>query len=69
MLKKLDSTIVIALCTSAALMVFAFYQRYEASVTMPGFAFYVSCRDHLIIACVLRFNSSQDLSKQTTNVS
>jgi hypothetical protein len=42
MLKKLNSTIIIALCTSAALIAFAFDQRYEASVTVPAVAFYVA---------------------------
>ena len=42
MLKKLDSTIIVALCTSAALMAFAFDERYEASVTVPAVAFYVA---------------------------
>ncbi|HTF66200.1 MAG TPA: hypothetical protein VK638_26300 [Edaphobacter sp.] len=40
MLKKLNSTLIIALCTSAALIAFAFYERYEASGTVPAVAFY-----------------------------
>jgi uncharacterized membrane protein YqjE len=45
MTKKLNSTIIIAvaLCTSAALIAFAFDQRHEASViTVPTVAFYVA---------------------------
>ena len=42
MLKKLNSTIIIALCTSAALIAFAFDQRHEASVTVAAVAFYVA---------------------------
>lgn len=42
MLKKLDSTIIVALCTSAALIAFAFGERYETSVTVPAFAFYLA---------------------------
>ena len=46
MRKKLNSTtiiiIAIALCTSAALIAFAFSQRHEASVKVPAVAFYVA---------------------------
>jgi hypothetical protein len=44
--KKLTSTtiiiIAIALCTSAALIAFAFNQRHEASVPVPAVAFYAA---------------------------
>lgn len=40
MLKKLNAKIIIALCTSSALVAFAFDQRHEASVTVPAVAFY-----------------------------
>jgi len=46
MRKKLNSTaiiiVAIALCTSAALIAFAFNQRHEASFTVPAVAFYVA---------------------------
>jgi hypothetical protein len=49
MLKRLNSTIIIALCTSAALIAFAFYQRYEGPVTVPTGAFYIAAA----IICLL----------------
>ena len=42
MLTKLNSTIIIALCTSAALIAFAFDQRYERFVTVPQQTFYLA---------------------------
>ena len=42
MLKKLNATIIIALCTGAAVIAFAFYQRYTASVRVPEAAFYLA---------------------------
>jgi len=35
MFKKLNSNIIIALCTSGAMIAFAFYQRYVPSGTVP----------------------------------
>ena len=49
MLKKPNSTIIIALCTSAALIAFAFAKRSGASVTVPDVAFYVAAA----IICLL----------------
>jgi hypothetical protein len=49
--KKLNSTIIIiciALCTSAALIAFAFNQRHRGPVTVPAVAFYVSA----VIICL-----------------
>jgi hypothetical protein len=40
MLKRLNANIIIALCTSCAIIAFAFYERYEASGTVPAVAFY-----------------------------
>jgi hypothetical protein len=42
MFKKFNSTIIIALCTAAALVAFAFDQRYEASITIPEVGFYLA---------------------------
>ncbi len=42
MLKKLNSTIIIALCTSAALIAFAFGQRYGVFATVPTVAFFIA---------------------------
>jgi hypothetical protein len=42
MIKRLNANIIIALCTSCALIAFAFYQRHEASGTVPAVAFYVA---------------------------
>jgi hypothetical protein len=39
-LKELSSNIIIALCTSCAIIAFAFYQRHEASGSVPVVAFY-----------------------------
>ncbi len=49
MLKKRNSTIVIALCTAAALIAFAFYRRYEGPIPVPAEAFYVAAA----IICLL----------------
>ncbi len=49
MLKKSTVTIVIALCTSAALIAFAFDQRNDASITVPAVAFFVAAA----IMCLL----------------
>jgi hypothetical protein len=40
MLKKLNSNIIIALCTSCAIIAFAFYERHAASRSVPAVAFY-----------------------------
>jgi membrane protein YdbS with pleckstrin-like domain len=40
MLKRLNSKIIIALCTSSAIIAFAFYRRQEASVMVSAVAFY-----------------------------
>lgn len=64
MLKGLNSTIIIALCTSAALIAFAFDQRYRASVTMPDVAFYVAAAIICLLPVFLRPSSPQSLSKQ-----
>jgi hypothetical protein len=42
MLKKLNSNIIVALCTSCALIAFAFYERYDDSDTVPAVAFYIA---------------------------
>jgi hypothetical protein len=42
MFKKFNSTIIVALCTSAAIIAFAFDQRYKASVTISEVAFYLA---------------------------
>jgi len=40
MLKRLNVNIIIAFSTSCAMIAFAFYERYEASGTVPEVAFY-----------------------------
>ncbi|HEY6272050.1 MAG TPA: hypothetical protein VIX19_08660 [Terriglobales bacterium] len=40
MLKKLNANIILALCTSCALIAFAFYERYAASHIVPTVALY-----------------------------
>ena len=42
MLKKLNTNIILAFCTSCAMIAFAFYQRYETSITVPVVAFYIA---------------------------
>jgi hypothetical protein len=42
MTKRHNADIIVALCTSCALIAFAFYQRSEASGTVPAVAFYVA---------------------------
>jgi len=42
MTKRRNANIIVASCTSCALIAFAFYERYEASSTMPAVAFYVA---------------------------
>jgi hypothetical protein len=49
MLKRLDSNIIIALCTSCAIIAFAFYERHGASVNVPVVAFYIAAA----IICLL----------------
>jgi hypothetical protein len=49
MFKKRNSTIVIALFTSAALIALAFYQRYEGPIPVPADAFYAAAA----IICLL----------------
>jgi hypothetical protein len=49
MLKRRNSTTIIAFCTSATLITFAFYQRYEGPVTVPTDAFYIAAA----IICLL----------------
>ena len=40
MLKRLNVNIIIAVSTCCAMIAFAFYERYEASGTVPEVAFY-----------------------------
>jgi hypothetical protein len=40
MFKKLNSNIIVALCTGCALIAFAFYERHEASGSVPAVVFY-----------------------------
>ena len=42
MLKRPNATILIALCTSCALIAFAFYERYDGSGTPSATVFYVA---------------------------
>lgn len=42
MLKRTNPTIVIALCTSCAIIAFAFYQRSAPSVIVPTVVFYLA---------------------------
>jgi hypothetical protein len=42
MLKKLNAKIIIALCTSCAIIAFAFYERHAASNTLPAGEFYIA---------------------------
>ena len=55
MIKKQKETILIALCTAAALIAFAFYQRYETPVTMPALAFYIAAA----MICALPYTGSR----------
>jgi uncharacterized membrane protein YqjE len=48
-LKRLNGNIIIALCTTCAIIAFAFDQRYEAAITVPAVAFYVAAA----IICLL----------------
>ncbi len=58
MLKKLNANFVLALVTSWAIIAFAFYQRYETSVTVPAVAFFVGaavmCLLPLLYAALFR---------------
>jgi hypothetical protein len=49
MLKRLNANIIIAFCTSCAIVAFAFDQRYGASITVPAVAFFVAAA----IICLL----------------
>ena len=40
MIKRLNPNIIIAFCTSCALIAFAFYERYKTLDTVPQVAFY-----------------------------
>jgi hypothetical protein len=40
MFKRLNTLVIVALCTSCALIAFAFYQRDAASLAVPAVAFY-----------------------------
>ncbi len=42
MLKRLNANIIIALCTSGAMIGFALYQRYASAGTVPEFALCVA---------------------------
>jgi membrane protein YdbS with pleckstrin-like domain len=42
MLRRLNAHIIIALCTSCAIIAFAFDQRHDASINVPAVAFYVA---------------------------
>lgn len=42
MTKRRNADVIVALCTGCALIAFAFYERYEASGTVPAVAFYVA---------------------------
>ena len=42
MTKRRNANIIVASCTSCALIAFAVYERYEASGTVPAVAFYVA---------------------------
>jgi hypothetical protein len=42
MTKRRNAEIIFALCTSCALIAFAFYERNEASGTAPAVAFYLA---------------------------
>ena len=60
MLHKRRSNVIIALCTSSALIAFAFYQRYQP-VTLPIDAFFVAAAMiclapvlYRLLACKLR---------------
>jgi hypothetical protein len=49
MLKRLNANIIIAFCTSCAMIAFAFYQRHEASINVSAAAFYIAAA----IICLL----------------
>jgi hypothetical protein len=40
--KRPDINLIIALCTACSMIAFAFYERYEASHTVPQVAFYLA---------------------------
>jgi hypothetical protein len=49
MFKRLNALVIIALCTSCAMIAFAYYERYEVSSTPPASAFYFAAA----IICLL----------------
>jgi len=42
MLKRLNANIIIAFCTSCALIAFAFYERYEGPIQVRATTFYMA---------------------------
>jgi hypothetical protein len=64
MLRRLNAHIIIALCTSCAIIAFAFDQRHDASINVPAVAFYRRRRHDLLIACGLCPVSPQDVPQQ-----
>ncbi len=49
MLKRLNTKIIVALCTSCAIIGFAFYERHAASNPVPAVAFYIAAA----VTCLL----------------
>jgi hypothetical protein len=49
MFKRLNALVIIAFCTSCAMIAFAFYRRYEGPTTVPAVAFYFAAA----IICLL----------------
>jgi hypothetical protein len=47
--KRLNANIIVALCTSCAIIAFAFNQRSKAPITVPAVSFYIAAA----IICVL----------------
>ena len=55
MLKRPNPNIIIALCTSGAMIAFACYQRYAPSGTVPEFALYVAAAVICLLPVIYAF--------------
>jgi len=58
MLKKLNSNLIIAAATSAALIAFAFDQRHEPTHTLPEIAFYLAAAVICLLPVIYAWASS-----------
>jgi hypothetical protein len=63
MLQKLDANIVVALCTSCAIIAFAFYERCATSDIVPAVVFYVAAAVICLLYPLLRRKVCSDKAR------